>query len=138
MSKRNVTIARILMLLYIAALAYLCFGHFSNLPQISRKFLNIDTDKIVHFIMFLPFPVLFYFCIGKNPRNAFMALLAVLGIFLAGCLIAAGTEIGQKFIPDRASDPKDFLADSIALGLSSLAVFIIMVIKGIKQSRTAK
>ena len=138
MTKRKIITARILMLLYIAAIAYLCFGHFDDMPDISRSFFGIDTDKIVHFAMFLPFPLLSYYCIGKKPKNALAAIAAVLGIFLAGCVIAALTEIGQGMTAYRNADPKDFLADGIALGISSLAVFIIMVIHGIRSCKESK
>ena len=56
-------------------------------------------------------------------------------IFLVGTLIAAGTEVGQSLFPYRTTDPKDFLADTIALAVYSLAVFIVMLTHGIRSSR---
>lgn len=135
MNKRNIIIARILMLLYIAAIAFICFGHFDSLPKVSDSIFGIETDKLVHFAMFLPFPILAYFSTGTNPKGPWKALLIVLGILLAGCIIAAATEVVQSMIPDRDADPKDFFADTLALGISSLAVFIIMLVKGTRASK---
>ena len=135
MKKSTVILFRVLIVLYLAAIAVLCFGHFGNLPQIHSKILGFEEDKVVHFLMFLPFPLLSYFAVGKNPASPWKALGEVLLIFLAGCLIAAGTEAGQSFLPYRTTDPKDFQADTIALALCSLAVFILMIVKGTRSSR---
>ena len=135
--KRNTTLCfRILMILYIIALAVLCFGHFGSLPQIHSKILGLEQDKVVHFLMFLPFPLLSYYALGIQPSGPWKAIGLVLLIFLAGSLVAAATEIAQGFLPYREADPKDFLADTCALALCSLAVFIIMLVKGIRSSRT--
>ena len=51
-------IAKIVMLLYVVAVAYLCFANFHKLPEVPKTFLGIPMDKIVHFCMFFPFPIL--------------------------------------------------------------------------------
>lgn len=136
MKKSVVILFRILIALYIVAIAILCFGHFGSLPHIHSKFLGLEQDKLVHFLMFLPFPLLAYFAVGKHPAGPWKALGEMLLIFLVGTLVAAGTEIGQSFFPYRTTDPKDFLADTIALAVCSLAVFIVMLIHGIRSTRT--
>ena len=87
MKRSTVILFRILVILYIIALAILCFGHFGNLPQIHNKILGLEQDKVFHFLMFLPFPLLSYFALGKSPSGPWKALGIVLLIFLAGCLI---------------------------------------------------
>ena len=136
MMSTKTILARILFFIYLAAIAFLCFMHVDKMPEIQKTFLGIPADKAAHFLMFLPFPFLSYFAIGKNPSGPWKAIGAVLLIFLAGCLIAAGTELGQGFFPYRSTDAKDFLADACALALGSLAVFIIMLVKGVRSSRT--
>ena len=136
MKKRTIILFRILLVLYIVALLILCFGHFGNLPQIHSKILGLEQDKVVHFLMFLPFPLLCYWADGIEPDGPRKAIGRMLSIFLSGCLMAAATEIAQRFLPYRTADPKDFLADTIALAVSSLAVFIVMLIHGIRSTRT--
>lgn len=136
MKKRVISTARILMILYILALAAICFGNMENLPKVHKTFLGLEWDKYVHFLMFLPFPLITYWAAGVEPANPWKAIGRTLCIFLAGCLIAAATEIGQEFLPYRSADPKDFLADAIALAVASLAVFLIMLFTGIRNSRT--
>ena len=138
MKRSTVLAARILLIIYIIALAVLCFGHFDSPPDFHEKILGFEPDKFVHFLMFLPFPLLCYYAIGKNPSGPWKAIGAVVLIFGAGCLIAAATEIVQGFLPYRSADPKDFKADTAALALVSLVVFILMLIKGIRQSRNAR
>lgn len=125
MSKTRLTIFRCLMLLYLAAVAYLCFGHFESLPKVSNTILGIPTDKVVHFCMFLPFPVLLFLCYDKITTRPWQAVLLAMGTFAIGAAIAASTEIIQGRLGYRSQDPLDFCADAIALALSSLVVYAI-------------
>ena len=133
MTSKSILLARIGMILYIAAVAFLCFAHFEKLPDIHKTFLGLEQDKIAHFLMFLPFPFLSYYAVGKNPSGPWKAIGAVLLIFLTGCLIAAGTELGQSLFPYRSTDAGDFLSDACALAIASLAVFIIMLVRGTRS-----
>lgn len=118
-----------LLLVYIAAVAYLCFGHFESLPQVSRYIFGIPTDKIVHFLMFMPFPVLVFLAVDRFTTKPWHSVLMMCGIFLLGCMLAGATEYGQSLLSYRSCDPKDFRADAIALSISSLFVFIIDILK---------
>ena len=44
--------------LYFAAIVWLYFATFESDPQLPAAILGIPLDKCVHFLMFLPFPVL--------------------------------------------------------------------------------
>ena len=124
MGKRNV-VSLVLFVIYLAAVIWCCFGHFDDLPDVDKSLFGIPTDKIVHFIMFLPFPVLcfksFSFLAGKQWR----AILTIIVIFILGCLLAAGTEIGQSFTKYRSGDPLDFISDVAALVVSSIATLAV-------------
>ena len=135
MSRKTIILSRVLLILYIAALAFLCFGQIGHLPQLQKHILGLEEDKIVHFLMFLPFPLLAYPAIGKEPDGPWKAIGQILLLFLSGCLLAAATELIQSRIPYRSADPKDFTADSLALAISSLIVFILMLVRGTKASR---
>ena len=122
---RRTLIARILFLLYLGALAWLCFGNFSSLPSVSMKFFGIETDKLVHFGMFFPFPILAFLAFDKyteTPKSTFLFS----GItFLVGLVLAYLTEWGQAHLTTwRSGDPWDFVADLSALTLSTLIIII--------------
>ena len=118
-------IARILFFLYIAAVLVLCFGQFKDAPSVPWTLLGIPSDKLVHFCMFFPFPILAFLAFDKyteTPRSTFLFS----GItFLVGVALAFGTEWGQAHLTTyRSGDPLDWLADISALFLSTLLVII--------------
>ena len=91
--KRSI-LCSITMALYIGLVAYLCFANFHRLPEVPNTFLGIPVDKIVHFWMFFPFPILAYLAYDKltdTPLKAFAALISIASI---GCV----------FAPDEGSD----------------------------------
>ena len=116
---------RILFLLYLSGVLYLCFGRFDNTPSVEWSLFGIPTDKLVHFCMFFPFPILAFLAFDRYTETARQTLTFV-GITLAvGILLALGTEWGQAHFTDyRSGDPWDLVADISALVLSSLLVSI--------------
>jgi len=133
--KGGKTIAIILLLLYLAAVAYACFGHFDNTPQIEKTFFGLEWDKVVHFVMFLPFPFLTFLVFSDSKRKAWKNLMILLASFIVGCLVAASTEVLQSFTDYRTGDKLDFAADFAALSLSSLVTAIIYLIIHGRQSK---
>lgn len=113
----------------MAAVVVVCFGHFENLPDIEKKFLGIPMDKVIHFIMFLPFPILMGLSFHKTSTKSLNTIFFALGTFVLGCILAGATEIGQSFTTYRSCDITDFRADSIALAISTLAVFIVNILR---------
>ena len=126
----------ILLVLYLAAVAYICFHSFQDLPRI-RKIWGFPADKFVHFVMFLPFPFLMYLTFSPITRHFLKALMHVLIIFGIGCSIAAGTEVIQTHLSYRTGDLADFKADSMALAISSVCTlflnYILVSIKALKK-----
>lgn len=116
---------RILFLLYLTGVLYLCFGRFDNVPSVEWSLFGIPTDKLVHFCMFFPFPILAFLAFDRYTETARQTLPFV-GITLAvGLLLAVGTEWGQAHFTDyRSADPWDFVADTSALVVSSILVSI--------------
>lgn len=124
---------KILLVLYLAAVAWLCFGHFDNISDVPKDFWGIPTDKIVHFLMFFPFPILCFLAFDRFTTKWWHSLLFTGAVFLCGCAIAGATELGQLQTTYRSGDITDFLADGLALFCSSLLVFCVDVRK---QRRT--
>ena len=114
---------RILFFLYVAGVLFLCFGRFENTPSVEWSLFGIPTDKLVHFCMFFPFPILAFLAFDQFTETV-PQTLAFVGVTLAvGILLAFGTEWGQAHLTDyRSGDPWDWVADISALVLSSLAV----------------
>ena len=122
-------LVRVLMVLYICAVAYLCFGSFDSIPDMNKGLLKFLTDKVVHFCMFLPFPVLAALCRKNLPPSASKAAISIVLIFLLGCAFAASTELIQGRLTYRSCDIRDFGADALALLLGSVAVGISVAIR---------
>lgn len=127
--KKSNKLALGLFLIYLAAVAYCCFGSFDGIQQVSPSLLGIPTDKIIHFIMFFPFPVLCYLSFDRHTDRPWQAVLLAGIVFASGCIIAAATEIGQSFLKYRSCDIKDFLADSLALVISTAATLFLDIRK---------
>ena len=135
MSKRKI-IGLVLFLVYLGLVAWCCFGYFDDLPKPTQYILGIPIDKIVHFLMFVPFPFLCYMAFGPERGRSWKSVLTVFIAFLTGCLVAAATEIGQSYTSHRTADPKDFMADAIALAVASLVALVIILLRNNKKKTT--
>ena len=120
---------KLAMLLYVVAVAYLCFANFHKLPEVPKTFLGIPMDKVVHFCMFFPFPILAFFAYDKLTETPLQALAALLCICAFGGIFAGLTEIIQGSLPYRSQDVHDFNADLLSIGISGLLVFVYDVSK---------
>lgn len=127
MKKRNI-LSLVLFIIYLGAVAYCCFGHFNDIPDIGQDNLfGIPMDKVVHFLMFFPFPILCFMTFAGQTRKSWHTVLTAGVVFLTGCAVAALTEIGQSFTDYRSGDILDFAADVTALALSTFIVTIIEI-----------
>lgn len=124
MKSTKTILSRILFLIYLAAIAFLCFMRVDRIPEMQNTLLGIPTDKIAHFLMFLPFPILAFLSYDHSTRKAWGAVLFALLTFIAGAAIAYGTEYVQGFLPYRSQDMSDFRADLLALVISTIGVFL--------------
>jgi len=122
------------MVIYIAAVAWLCFTRFEAFPHVSRTILGFPTDKVVHFCMFFPFPFLASLCFHSTGKTPWRAVWRTVGIFLTGCLYAGATEVIQDKLGYRCGDRADFLSDAIALAVASLITLAIISIKNKKKA----
>ncbi len=127
MTTPKTILARILFVMYLACIAFLCFMHVDKLPEVQKFIFGIPTDKVVHFLMFMPFPILAYLAYDHLTNKVWSAVLFAVATLVIGCLIAYGTEYVQGRLPYRSMDIKDFKADALALTISTAAVFIIDV-----------
>ncbi len=127
MTTPKTILARILFVLYIAAVAFLCFMHVDKLPEMQNFIFGIPTDKVAHFLMFLPFPILAYLAYDHITNKFWSALIFAVLTFVVGSLLAYATEFIQGKLPYRSMDITDLRADMLAMLLSCIFVFIIDV-----------
>lgn len=120
-------IAAIVLCVYIAAVAVLCFIRQDNAPSVSFTLFGIASDKIAHFLMFLPFTMIAYAAFRPDSRRLMPHLLVLLAVVLSGAGLAAGTERIQAALEYRSGDIMDFAADmaGMAAGCIFTVIFII-------------
>ena len=129
MTRRQLVRARILFGLYLVAVAVLCFGQFGGSQDLPKVLWGIPADKIAHFLMFFPFPLLACLASGGYRGKPGQAVLKTAAAFLAGCAFAALTEWVQTRLPYRSGDPADFRADALALLAGSALVLLLVLAK---------
>ena len=123
MNKRLKILFQIAFGVYVVAVLMLCFGHFDNTPSLPTTFLGIPTDKVAHFCMFLPFPILAFLAFDKYTETPNSTLLFSSLTFVLGALLALGTEWGQAHLTNyRSGEPWDLAADLLALLLGTLVI----------------
>ena len=123
MTRSQKRLFQVIFYLYVAAVLFLCFAHFEQTPSIEWSLFGIPSDKVVHFCMFFPFPILAFIAFDKYSDRFPMSIFWIVVVFGAGVLLAVATELGQNFLTTyRSGDRNDFLADLISLALSSLVV----------------
>lgn len=124
MIDKKVLLSRIIMLLYMVAVAVLCFAKFGNGIDLGKDFLGIAKDKIAHFMMFIPFPVLASLSFYRGGGTPKKLILFVAGILVAGLLLAGTTELVQGTLGYRSGDIDDFRADALGLFTGSVSVVV--------------
>ena len=114
----------ILFLAYVAAVAWLCFGTFKPDPSIPRSIFGFPTDKVVHFLMFLPFPILG--TIAFDFRS-WWRTLSVMTI-LANLAAFTFEQLQSRITTIRITDPKDLNANFLGISLGLLIAILIGLI----------
>lgn len=130
---------RILLVAYIGAVAYLCFARPDRLPDMQRNFFNIPADKLAHFAMFFPLPIIAFFAYDRKTTGVWISLATVISVCAFSAIIAGITEIIQGALPYRSEDINDFGADCLAICISGVLVFFADLIRHRhKPSRSRK
>lgn len=114
--------SKILFLLYIATLAFLSLASFAGIDLgIKRTDLfGIPIDKCIHFLMFLPYPILAYFA---SPRKNYWRTLFYVG--MSGIILAFVLELSQGlFTADRVTDIWDLVANVIAIVIGTAILLL--------------
>lgn len=124
LSKKFKLASRLCLLLYIAIVAFLVLFDFSEGPQVPSVLWGIPTDKIVHFLIFTPYPILFYGSLHDITDRPYGHLILLMTILVTGCMLAFLTELAQSLTDYRSAEPLDFLADVAGLLASSFLILL--------------
>ncbi len=135
--RRRDHIFLILFLIYLGLVLWCCFGNFSDMPDVQKEMFGIPTDKVVHFIMFLPFVFLGYMSFASRPKKRVQSILLVLASLAGGVLMAVATEIGQSLTSYRTGDAFDFVADGTGLLVATVFTLILVFFKKYKDPHNA-
>lgn len=115
---------RILMAVYLAAVGILCFGNFSSTGlDVPGRLFGIPVDKVVHFVMFLPFVPLFYGSFCRDGRSFTVAFAG----FLLAVAVGGAIEVLQGETGYRSRDVLDLLSDSLG-ALSGFAATTLTIL----------
>lgn len=122
-------ISALVLCVYIAAVAVLCFMKPPSLPQVEMDFFGIPMDKVAHFLMFFPFPVLAYMTFRPAGSGMFRKIAILLVIIVFGAGMAIATERIQAMTGYRSSEVKDFAADMIGICSGAVLTTLFILLK---------
>ena len=124
MKNRLRIIMTFLFCIYIATLVFLCFMKTESVPDVQFTLFGIPADKLVHFCMFAPYPVLAFQTFHNNNVTFWreLILLGVLAVFGLG--LAYGTEQIQGLTDYRSYEIADFCSDAMGIAAGCVIVLI--------------
>lgn len=123
-----------LFVIYMATVAVLCFLRPESLPEVDKDtFLGIPIDKILHFLMFVPFPVLAGMVFIKRDGRTAANIATMLILAVAGAGIAYGTEVLQSHTEYRSYEIADFYADLVGISAGTIAALTYIIHTGTRK-----
>ena len=123
MNKKIHTAAIILLIIYIIVSLYFLFTTVSL--DVKDGLWSIPTDKIFHFLMFMPYPVIFWMIIKYGKKNYKKSFGVYFSAFTISLILGSLTEIAQKYLSySRNGDIKDLLADALGIIFALLLLWI--------------
>ena len=112
----------LLLLIYIVAVSFcLCYNFKGNNAfNIPSTIWGIPSDKVIHFFLFLPAPVLAFAAFhNKNIPKSFLI------VFVSTLTVAAIFEYAQRYTGYRTSDMIDFVANAAGIGAGTILSVIL-------------
>lgn len=118
---------------YFAAVMVLCLIRPEYIPDVEIRIWNIPADKILHFLMFLPYPAIAYIAFRPENRRKWLHLLVLLAVFAAGIGLAMTTEKLQGLSEYRAYEVTDFYADILGMECCTIATALYIIFRRDKK-----
>ncbi len=119
-------IGRGVLAVYIIVILCLCLGSFQGPSGMWKTLWGIQMDKVIHFIMYLPYPLLALWAFYNGEKwGRFLLIVLLIGVGYSGAV-----ELMQALFTDsRSAEWGDLLANSLGMGttcLLSVLVFWIL------------
>lgn len=114
--------SRILLFIYVAAVLVLCLVNVPSVEELPKMILGIPIDKILHFCMFVPYPILIYGSFHNMTTRPYGHMLMLMTIITSGLAFAIGIEYLQSLTDSRSAEFLDFVADALGLFSSSFII----------------
>ena len=105
---------------YVIIVAALCFEPVPGDISLPSTFLGLPFDKVVHFLMFLPFTIIGTCAFRRRNYWRTLVWMTVLGV-----IVATSFELLQSVLTDyRTTDPWDLVSNLLAMfsGCAIMAV----------------
>lgn len=128
--KRHLSL--LLFAIYLAAVMTICFLRPGDIPPMRQFILGIPTDKVIHFLMFLPYPLLAYISFRPDSTATGRHFLTLAGIIAVGVMMAMGVEKLQV-IAERNYDIKDFYANIAGIATGTIITIIAITTQQIRK-----
>ena len=124
-------ISSVIFCLYILAVGIMCFSRPENIPYVTFDWFGLPADKVVHCLMFIPFPVLAYMSFVPERFSPLIKIACIVAAAIIGAGISYTTEVVQSALGYRSFEIKDLIADlaGICLGTSVLLVSLALKTK---------
>jgi len=134
MKGRTHTLYIIIFCMYLAAVGLLCFIKPSSLPEMDIKtFFGLPLDKVLHFLMFLPYPFLSGMIFLSKEQRPIVSCVILFILAVTGIGVAYGTEIIQSYTGYRSYEIADFHADMIGIAAGTLLAAAYMTYTRLKK-----
>ena len=114
---------------YFATVLVLCLIRPEYIPDAEIRIWGIPADKILHFLMFLPYPVIAYTAFRPESGRKWLHLLVLLAVFAVGIGLAMATEKLQGLSEYRAYEVTDFYADVLGMECCSIATALYIIFR---------
>jgi VanZ family protein len=129
MKHRKRYIWAVILCCYFAAVIFLCLARPQQIPSLEKMIWGIPADKIAHFLMFLPYPVIAYIAFKPSTGRKWAHLLVLIVVFAVGIGLAIGTERLQGLSDYRSYEIEDFYADVFGMECSAVIIALYIIIK---------
>lgn len=119
--------------IYLAGVFVLCFIKGDRLPEVENFIFGLPADKVAHFVMFLPFPILASLAFISKDQGILRNLSVLIILTITGLGIAYGTEVIQAQTGYRAYEIGDFMADAAGICIGGMATAAYIIIQNNRQ-----